>query len=210
MYQEDCMRDIGISNDNIYEKYQEVMNESTKGYRRKVQLLDDRIDNLIDDIEKKITKEEDNPTYQRQLYQMVANMNKEHNEFIMSIKRVASTIDGGSKTIPQTKGQANPNHMQGYQEDPPAIAPGQEQPGGQETPPDNSNVNELIKFSKDVIIKANKNETKTQQNIRSLAAWLKDLYELVGYGNKTMAIQAIENIGKAIPSIKKIMIKDMK
>jgi len=203
------MRDIGISNDNIYEKYQDVMNESTKGYRRKVQLLDDRIDNLIDDIEKKIQKEEENPTYQRQLFQMLANMNKEHNEFVMSIKRVAATIDGGSKTIPQTKGQAQPNHMQGYQEDPPAITPGQEQPGGQETPPDNSNVNEAD-FSTDVTIKKAKNETKSQQNIRSLAAWLKDVYEMVGYGNKTMAVQGIENVAKAVPSIKKIMMKDMK
>ena len=198
------MRDIGLSNEKIYEKYQKTINESKKGYRRKVQLLDDRIDDLIDDIEKRIQKEEDNPSFQRKLYQLLADMNKEHGEFLMSIKRIAGTIDSGSKTIPFTKGTMQPNKMQGYDEEP---AP--EQPQNQ-PPQEKEEVNELIDFSKDVTIKAAKNETKTQQNIRSLAAWLKDLYDLVGYGNKTMAVQAIDNIYKAVPSIKKIMIKDMK
>ena len=110
------MRDVGIQNENIYQKYQKIMttvNESKKGYRRKVQLLDDRIDDLIDDIEKRIQKEEENPVYQRKLFQLLADMTKEHGEFLMAIKRIASTIDSGAKTIPQAKGSMQPNTIPG-------------------------------------------------------------------------------------------------
>ena len=206
------MRDIGISNDDIYEKYQEVMNESTKGYRRKVQLLDDRIDNLIDDIEKKIQKEDENPTYQRQLHQMLANMTKEHSEFMMAIKRVASTIDGGSKTIPQTQGHANPNHMQGYQEEPGTETPGGPgfgQPAAGQDGTGQGNTENVNEAAGDVTIKMIKNETPTQQSIRGMTAWIRDLYDMVGYKNRGGSLGTIDAVGKQIPVIKKMISKEI-
>lgn len=133
------MRDVGISNNTIYEKYQKSINEAKSGYRRKVQLLDDKIDDFIDDVEKRIQKEEENPTYQGKLSQLLANMNKEHSEFLMAIKRIASTIDSGTKTIPKTQGHAQPNKM-GYEE------PQQQEP---ENGMEKENVNEEKLYQRD-------------------------------------------------------------
>lgn len=103
------MKDVGRENQTIFEKYKDsVLNESKKGFRRKVQLLDDRIDDLIDEIEKKIDKIDDNPTFQSKMYQELANTTKEHSEFLMAMKRVASALDSGAKVIASSKGKANP------------------------------------------------------------------------------------------------------
>lgn len=203
------MRDIGQSNDNIFEKYQNVtLNESKTGYRRKVQLIDDRIDNLIDDIEKKISKEDENPVYQRRLYQMLADMNKEHGEFLMSIKRIAGTIDSGAKTIPQAKGTMNPNNMQGSDEEPPAPAqaPGTV-PTDQGAAPENNNVNEdvlpyfshFIGNSTKVNIIPAKKETPLQTNLRGLAVAINSAYNRKGKINKS-EIQFFATVIKEILS----------
>ena len=48
-------------NETIYEKYEKsvltekkIISEAKTGFRRKVQLLDDRIDDFLDEVEKKI------------------------------------------------------------------------------------------------------------------------------------------------------------
>ena len=111
------MKDVGYENQMIYEKYQSVftgkkcrkVDEATKGIRRKVQILEDGIDDFMDQIEKKIDILDDNPVFQKNMYQMLADTVKEHDEFIMALKRVASTLDSGAKVIPVTRGIAKGN-----------------------------------------------------------------------------------------------------
>lgn len=169
------MRDQRFSNERIQKKYQKLLTESKKGYRRKVQLIDDRIDDLIDDIEKKIAKEDENPVYQRKLYQMLADMNKEHGEFLMSIKRIASTIDSGSKTVPLTKGEMQPNNQQGYEDDP-AAAPGAAAPAGQSMPgqPQETSMNEAKGYSLSEIQTAMKKAGVPKDRIKPTLNWLKN------------------------------------
>jgi hypothetical protein len=118
------MRAVKWNNEDIQSKYEDsILNESSKGVRRKVQILDDKIDDFIDEVEKKIEKIEDNPTYQQKLYQMLADANKEHSEFLMAMKRIASTIDGGGKTIPRSQGHANFANRAAFQNNPPEQGP---------------------------------------------------------------------------------------
>ena len=114
------MPDIKYENQTVLEKYQNLLlNESKKGLRRKAQLLEDRIDDFIDEIEKKIETIEDNPTFQTKMFQMLADMNKEHAEFIMAAKTICATLDSGAKIMPKTKATAKQNKPE---------EPGQEDP----------------------------------------------------------------------------------
>jgi len=88
-------------NSKIYEKYEKVLlMESTKGNRRKCQVLEDKIDDFMDQIEKEIDKIEDNPTFQRAMYQLMANTSKEMQEFVAILKQMCQVLDSGAKVIP--------------------------------------------------------------------------------------------------------------
>ena len=104
------MSNIKYENQSVFEKYQNlILNESKKGLRRKAQLIEDRIDDFIDEIEKKIEKIDENPTFQTKMFQMLADMNKEHAEFIMALKTICATLDSGAKVMPKTKATAKQN-----------------------------------------------------------------------------------------------------
>jgi hypothetical protein len=139
--------DTRLENEDIQKIYEDsILNEATKGIRRKVQLLDDKIDDFIDDIEKKIEKIEDNPTYQNKLYQMLADANKEHSEFLMAMKRIASTIDSDGKTIPKVAGHANFMKRGAFQPEMPpedGNGPPGNEPNDQDGPPQNGNLSEV-------------------------------------------------------------------
>lgn len=121
------MSSIKYENRTVFEKYQKiVLNESKKGMRRKSQIIEDKIDDFIDEIEKKIDKIEENPTFQTKMYQMLADMNKEHAEFIMALKTICATLDSGAKVIPKTKpvakgnkvGEPDPGEEEAMEEEP--------------------------------------------------------------------------------------------
>jgi uncharacterized membrane protein YgaE (UPF0421/DUF939 family) len=88
-------------NSQVFEKYQSVMlNESTKGMRRKCQVIEDKIDDFMDQLEKEIDKIDENPTFQRSMYQMLSNTTKEYNEYLAILKQVCQTLDSGAKVLP--------------------------------------------------------------------------------------------------------------
>lgn len=95
------MRFVTIENEKIQKAYEsKVLTEATKGMRREAQVLEDEVDNFHDRVEAEINKIGDNPVLQKQLHQMLADMNKEQSEFIMAMKRICQVLDSGSKTIP--------------------------------------------------------------------------------------------------------------
>lgn len=94
-----------------------LMKESTKGVRRKLQVLDDTIDDYMDMIKSEIDKLEENPVYQRNMYQLLADTTKEHSEFLMALKRTAASLDSGSMVMPKAKPFAKPNQQNFDQED---------------------------------------------------------------------------------------------
>lgn len=98
------MRFVTIDNEKIQKVYEErILTEAVKGMRREAQVLEDQVDDFIDRIEGVIGGIKDNPVLQKQLYQMLADMNKEQSEFIMAVKRICQVLDSGSKTIPNTQ-----------------------------------------------------------------------------------------------------------
>ncbi len=116
-----------IDNEDIYEKYKKsVLAEATTGMRRKAQIIEDRIDDFFDEIEKKIGTLVENPVFQNKAGQMLADATKEHAEFIMALKQICSTIDSGGKVIPNAKAHAKEYGMgPGDQMDPQQGAAGQ-------------------------------------------------------------------------------------
>jgi len=106
------MSGIKYENQTVFDKYQNmIINESKNGMRRKAQILEDRIDDFIDEIEKKIDTIQENPTFQTKMFQMLADMNKEHAEFIMAAKTICATLDSGAKVLPKTKPVAKGNKV---------------------------------------------------------------------------------------------------
>ena len=84
------MRFVTIENEKIQKAYEaRVLTEATKGMRREAQILEDQVDDFIDRVEAEIGKIGDNPVLQKQLHQMLADMNKEQGEFIMAMKRIS-------------------------------------------------------------------------------------------------------------------------
>jgi hypothetical protein len=95
---------ISTDNEKIQKVYEgRVLTEATKGMRRDAQVLEDQVDDFIDKIEGVIGGIKENPVLQKQLYQMLADMNKEQSEFIMAVKRICQVLDSGSKTIPNVQ-----------------------------------------------------------------------------------------------------------
>jgi uncharacterized coiled-coil protein SlyX len=90
-----------IDNQNVYDTYEKsILNEATSGMRRRAQILEDKIDDFFDDIEKKIDSLEETPVFQSKMLQLLADATKEHNEFVMAMKQICQTLDSGSKVIP--------------------------------------------------------------------------------------------------------------
>jgi hypothetical protein len=71
--------------------------------RRKCQVIEDKIDDFMDQIEVEIDKIDDNPTFQRSMYQMLANTTKEYNEYLAIMKQVCQSLDSGAKVMPAEK-----------------------------------------------------------------------------------------------------------
>jgi predicted transcriptional regulator len=105
-----------IDNQKIYDTYRksilegkkERIDEARAGMRRKAQILEDKIDDFFDEIERKIDTLEETPVFQTKMLQMLADATKEHNEFVMALKQICQTLDSGAKVIPNTK----PHHNQ--------------------------------------------------------------------------------------------------
>ena len=97
--------DDRVKNSKAYDRI--LVNESKKGVRRKLQILDDTIDDYMDMIKVEIDKLDENPVYQRQMYQLLADTTKEHSEFLMALKRTAASLDSGSMVMPKAQPSAN-------------------------------------------------------------------------------------------------------
>lgn len=96
-----------IDNQKIYDTYKKsVLDESKTGMRRRAQILEDRIDDFFDEIERKIDNLEETPVFQSKMLQMLADATKEHNEFVMALKQICQTLDSGAKVIPNKQPHA--------------------------------------------------------------------------------------------------------
>lgn len=109
-----------------------VVNEAKKGNRRKLQLLDDKIDEFMDYLESKASNIDDNPVFQRKVFQMIADATKEHAEFVAAMKRVAATLDSGAQVIPKTTTSMK------FKRNVDPYDSGEEQPAPNEVPPANT------------------------------------------------------------------------
>lgn len=96
--------DDRVKNSKAYNRI--LVNESAKGVRRKLQILDDKIDDYMDMIKVEIDKLDENPVYQRNMYQLLADTTKEHSEFLMALKRTAASLDSGSMVMPKARPSA--------------------------------------------------------------------------------------------------------
>ena len=79
--------------------------------RNKLKKLDSTIDEFLDLLEDKAMKIENNPMFQQQVLQLLADTTKEHGEFMMAMKRVAQALDSKSQKLGAIKPigkQSNP------------------------------------------------------------------------------------------------------
>jgi hypothetical protein len=95
-----------IDNQKIYNTYEKSILEAKTGMRRRAQIIEDRIDDFFDEIERKIDNLQETPVFQSKMLQMLADATKEHNEFVMALKQICQTLDSGAKVIPKTKPHA--------------------------------------------------------------------------------------------------------
>lgn len=65
--------------------------------------LDGTIDDFMDMLESKAMEIEENPMFQQQVLQLLADTTKEHGEFLMSLKRVAQALDSKSQKLGMIK-----------------------------------------------------------------------------------------------------------
>lgn len=77
--------------------------------RKRLQKLDRTIDEFLDMLENQALKIGENPTFQDKVLQLLANTNKEHGEFMMALKRVASALDSKGMKV-----AAIPGNSKGY------------------------------------------------------------------------------------------------
>lgn len=97
-----------LDNQKIYDTYRKtVLQEAKTGMRRQAQILEDKIDDFFDEIERKINALDETPVFQTKMLQLLADTTKEHNEFIMALKQICQTLDSGAKVIPNTKPHFN-------------------------------------------------------------------------------------------------------
>jgi len=146
----------------------ERLNEASKPnrVRNKLQKLDSTIDEFMDMLEDKAMMIEDNPTFQQQVLQLLADTTKEHGEFMMAIKRVAQALDSKSQKLSKIKAvgkQTNP--YGGPNPQPYGITTG----GQNETPPEETQeVQELWKINEaeNPVVKKGKNVVTVMINMR--------------------------------------------
>ena len=96
---------------SIIDKIDEAVNKKKPMVRNKLKKLDSTIDEFLDLLEDKAMKIEDNPMFQQQVLQLLADTTKEHGEFMMALKRVSQALDSKSQKLGAIKPigkQANP------------------------------------------------------------------------------------------------------
>jgi len=195
------MRYVSPDNQKIYKAYENsILSESKNGFRRKVQTLDDTIDDFIDSVEKKIDEIKDNPNFQRKMYQLLADTTKEHSEFLMAMKRVASAIDSGAKVIPFTKGEAGDKSYDMTTQEVPdnSTSQGPAQPKNQQPPGPENNVAEAYQ--------AGKKFESTKDIFKTAHGWLDDTEKMIKYNNYEGAAKNFEVFqNKVCPDIMKFL-----
>lgn len=98
---------------SIIDKIDEAVNKETveMKVRHKLKELDSTIDDFLDILEDSAMQIDNNPTFQAQVLQLLADTTKEHGEFMMAMKRVATALDSKSQKLGQVKPvgkQSNP------------------------------------------------------------------------------------------------------
>jgi hypothetical protein len=96
---------------SIINKIDEAVAKNKPMVRNKLKKLDTTIDEFLDLLEDKALKIEDNPMFQQQVLQLLADTTKEHGEFMMALKRVSQALDSKSQKLGAIKPvgkQANP------------------------------------------------------------------------------------------------------
>jgi len=179
-----------IENQKIFKAYEKIrLDEAKKGVRRKLQLLDDSIDDYMDYIKAEIDKLDENPVYQRQMYQLLADTTKEHSEFLMALKRVASSLDSGAMVIPKSKPFSKPNNGGG-------PIDGQEPEGEEEPEPQEQALHEkFYAMMKDDLT----------GHIKGAKGWLDDIQKMVEYGNKKGAMETYKGLMKNLKLMEKFL-----
>ena len=87
-------------------KLRKYMTKNTK-IKPALQSLDNDIDGFMDTVVKKIDGlSKKNPVFKRRMYQSIADVNKEKDEFVMAVKRVVNALDAGAKVLPAERGSA--------------------------------------------------------------------------------------------------------
>lgn len=96
---------------SILDKIDEAVAKNKPMVRNKLKRLDSTIDEFLDLLEDKAMKIEDNPMFQQQVLQLLADTTKEHGEFMMALKRVSQALDSKSQKLGAIKPvgkQSNP------------------------------------------------------------------------------------------------------
>ena len=90
---------------SILDKIDEAVSKETTEMkvRHKLKELDSTIDDFLDLLEDSAMKIENNPIFQQQVLQLLADTTKEHGEFMMQMKRVAQALDSKSQKLGQVK-----------------------------------------------------------------------------------------------------------
>lgn len=86
------------------EKLRKTLLEANEKMLPKLHALDDTIENFIQQLEKKINAVKDNPVFQKNSHQLLADMSKEHGEFIFALRRVVNALDREGQRIPKEAG----------------------------------------------------------------------------------------------------------
>jgi len=63
--------------------------------------LDDKIEDFIQKLEKKIDAVKDNPIFVKKAFQLLADMSKEYSEFIAALRAIVNAIDRKGMTLPK-------------------------------------------------------------------------------------------------------------
>lgn len=96
------MKTINKIDDYLVEKINKRIVKS------KLQTLDRTIDDFIEYLEGKIDIIDDTmyPVFKRKLEQLLADLTKEHGEFMLALRNIAAALDRGPKVIAMDRGTA--------------------------------------------------------------------------------------------------------
>lgn len=121
------------------EKFKKALIEAKEKMLPKLHKLDDTIEDFIKELEKKINAVDDNPVWQRNAHQLLADMSKEHGEFILALRAVVNAVDREGMMIPKQKGNWNVRDVNSNRN----SSPDNEE-GETETPSEDEEVKESI------------------------------------------------------------------